>query len=183
MTTSILALDTARVTGWAALRVDGSLVSGSKALGPEDMRVGPLLSNYCDWLSRRVTEFEPEYIFYEQPWVGPKTHQATALMLMSLAGLTHVIGSRNRVMVRPAKNPSVVKHFCGRSPRKRVERKDRVMAECRSRGIEPCDDNEADAIALLDYAAHLLATSTDIPEGPLFGNRDARENRATGEAA
>ncbi len=157
------------------------------------MRVGPLLTNYGDWLSRRVTEYEPEYIFYEKPWVGPKTHQATALMLMSLAGLTEMIGCRNRVMVRSALNPSVVKHFTGQGRVKqpavgstkarwetRPERKARVFAECQARGMDPCDDNESDALALLDYAAHCLGIKTDIPDGTMYG---ARSLAARGEAA
>ena len=171
--TAILALDTARVTGWAVVRADGIISSGSKEMGPKDMKVGPLLANFSDWLSRRVTEYEPAYIFYEKPWVGPVTQQKTALNLMSFAGLTEMIGYRNRIIVRPETNPSVVKHFCGKSSRKRAERKAKVIAECRSRGFEPVDDNEADALAMLSFAAMSLRVEIDIPDGPLFAAGEA----------
>lgn len=173
--TSILALDTARATGWAVLRPDGHRASGTKILGPEDMRVGPLLANYSDWLSRQVIEHAPEYIYYEQPWVGPKTSQGAALMLMSLAGVTEMVGYRHRVMVRAAKNPSVVKHFTGHGGGKRVERKARVFAEAQARGLNPKTEDEADAQAVLCFARHCLGIKTDIPEGPLFGARGQGE--------
>ena len=169
----ILALDTARATGWAALRPDGSLASGTKVLGPEDMRVGPLLHNYGDWLKCRIIEHQPAWIFYEKPWVGKLTHQATALMLMSLAGVTEMVGFRQRVMVRAVKNPSVVKHFTGQGRVKlpavgstkarwesRPERKARVMAMCLARGWKPETQDEADALGILDYARHCLGETT-----------------------
>lgn len=167
--TSILALDTARATGFAVLRADGSHASGTKVLGPKDMRIGPLLANYSDWLTSQVRVHKPEFIYYEQPWVGPKTSQAAALILMSLAGVTHMVGFRCRVRVRPALNPTVVKHFTGSGGGKRVVRKARVFAEACARGLAPETEDEADALAILSYAAHLLGIKTDIPAGPLFG--------------
>ncbi len=164
----ILALDTARATGWAVLRADGSLASGTKILGRKDMRVGPLLANYSDWLSRQVDEYAPEFIYYEQPWVGPKTSQGAALILMSLAGVTHMVGYRNRVMVRAVLNPQVVKHWTGDGGGKRVVRKARVFAEAQARNLAPETEDEADALAILSYAAHCLGIKTDIPAGPLF---------------
>ena len=128
MTPGILAIDGARSTGWAALRPDGTIMSGTKVLGPEDMRIGPLLHNYEYWLKRLVIEHAPAFIYYEQPWVGPKTAQATALMLMSLAGETHKVGFLQKVTVYPVLNPTVVKHFTGNGGGKRVERKARVWA-------------------------------------------------------
>lgn len=152
MPTPVLALDLARQTGFAALRPDGSVASGSKALGPDDMRIGPLLSNYAEWLRCRIIEHMPDVIYYEQPWVGPKTHQKTALMLIGLAALTEMVGHQQRVMVRPALNPTAVKHFTGSGGGKREVRKARVMAECLARGWRPETQDEADAMAILDYA-------------------------------
>jgi Holliday junction resolvasome RuvABC endonuclease subunit len=120
------------------------------------MRIGPLLHNYDLWLTRLVIEHAPGWIYYEQPWVGRKTAQATALMLMSLAGMTHVVGFRQKVTVYPALNVTVVKHFTGTGGGKRVERKARVFAEACARGLAPETEDEADAQAILSYAAHVL---------------------------
>lgn len=42
--------------------------------------------------------------------------------------------------------------------------KERMIEECRKRGYEPCDDNEADAIAIFDWA--LNQAGADAPKEP-----------------
>ena len=81
---------------------------------------------------------------------------STALLLFGFAAITHMVGHRQRVIVRPALNPTAVKHFTGDGGGKREVRKARVMAECLARGWRPETQDEADALAILDYARHCL---------------------------
>ena len=164
---TILALDSARETGWAHLYADGSVVSGTKILGPKDMNIGPVLLNFDAWLSRRICRFEVRHIFYEAPWVNKFTQQATVLYLFGLAGQIELAGFRNRAIVKPVLNARFIKHFTGGAPRDRKARKARTIAECIARGFNPKDDNEADALALLDFGCHDLHVEA-LPPGPLF---------------
>ncbi len=173
---TILALDSARVTGWAHLRENGTIVSGVKELGPKDMRIGPLLLNFDRWLAASIENSKPTWIYYEQPFSG--TNQKTSFALMALAGQIELAGFRGKVMVRPILNPVFIAHYCkgaGALKRKgltaterRKARKDRTIAVCLDRGFYPKDDNEADALALLDYAMHNEHLSTGFSRGPLF---------------
>ena len=173
---TILALDSARVSGWAHLRENGTIVSGTRVLGPEGMRIGPLLSNFDLWLTKAIATSKPSWIYYEQPYSG--VNQKTSFALMALAGQIELAGFREKVIVRPILNPVFISHFCAEAGplkrkgvsavQRRKARKDRTIAECRARGFAPGDDNEADALALLHYAMHNEHLSTGFSRGPLF---------------
>ena len=165
---TILALDPARVTGWAQLEPGGRFDSGTKRLGTDDMKIGPMLRNLDLWLNHLLVTLEVTHLFYEQPWVGRNTNQAAALILFGIAGQIEVAAFRRRVIIRPTLNGVFIHHFVGRAPRDREKRKARTIEECRSRGFDPADDNQADAIALLDFAIHDLRLEANWPAGPLF---------------
>lgn len=62
-----------------------------------------------------------------------------------------------------ANTRTVIKHFTGDGGGKRPERKERVIAECHARGWKPETEDEADALAILDYARHCLGDRTAAP--------------------
>ena len=71
---------------------------------------------------------------------------------MSLAGITELLALKHKVaFVAEAHNATVRKHFTGKGNAKSAELKAMTMAACRARGWAPVDDNEADALAILDY--------------------------------
>lgn len=52
---------------------------------------------------------------------------------------------------------TIKKHFTGSGN----ANKDRMIAECKARGYLPCDDNEADAIAIFDWALSQAGASAE----------------------
>jgi hypothetical protein len=167
--TSILALDLATQTGWAAWHKHVTSVGSAHFKGT----VGEALNAYQLWLIERAGPLCEGglVIVFETPWVGPKTHQDVARKLQGLAGVTEMVAHQLGVRCMEANNASVLLHFTGKGGGKRKEKKARTITACNERGFHPRNDDEADAIALLDYAAHYLRVKTDIPEGPLFGER------------
>ena len=168
--TSILALDLATVTGWAKWRKHVTSF-GTVTFGGRGTLFVRVLTSYRDWLAAQIKEGGFQAVIFESPYVGPRTHQATARVLLGLAAVTELVCNDHGVRCMEANNASVLKHWTGRGGGKRKDKKARTLAACNERGFHPRDDDEADALALLDYAAHCLGIKTDIPEGPLFGER------------
>lgn len=164
----ILALDLATVTGWAGW--DGSASSaGTATFGGS---IGLAFAAYHSWLIKKIQAFSDgearPVIVFETPWVGSHTHQETARKLMGFAVVTEMVAHELSCRCLEVGTKTIIRHFTGAGGGKRADKKARVVAACRARGIEVSDDNEADALALLDYAAHCCKVKTDIPPGPLF---------------
>ncbi len=166
---NILALDLATSTGWATWHHHVTSFGSAQFKG----KVGPALHAYQLWLIERAGLLCEGglVIIFETPWIGRKTHQQTARKLQGMAAVTdmvvHQLGCRSFECL----TAQVLKHWTGNGGGKRPEKKARTIAACNARGFNPSNDDEADALALLDYAAHCLNIKTDIPEGPLFGAR------------
>lgn len=169
----LLALDLATRLGFAVGDVDSHVcatgleaagraplpkpASGAVRIGPTGAPIGDFLVAYDRWLRETIQTTRPTHLVFEAPWVGPKTHQDTARKLMCLAGLTEMIGTQAGIgWIRECRVNDPRKHFTGRGSGPRAQMKALVMECCRARGWEVEGDDEADALALFDYAAHLL---------------------------
>lgn len=172
----VLALDLATSTGWAvadmesyrpltAIELAGVAPvpkprSGVYAI-PKAKRddLGAFLDAFDEWLGGLFAMAEPTFVAFEAPWVGPKTHQDTAHKLLNLAGQVELRCYRSDFVKRyfKANNSRVRAHFIGPGRGKRAEIKAKTIAECNARGWQVESDDEADALALLDYAMHCLA--------------------------
>jgi hypothetical protein len=168
----ILALDLATCTGFA---VGSSGVSvqahGSFRLPKTGQDVGRYLVHFRDWLSARISEYEPWTIYFESPMLMglKKTTPMVARKLNSLAGVTEMVATDRGIDCREANVSNICTHFLGRGyPRKRERRKAATMSKCRELGWNPNDDNSADALALLDYALSLIEPSSALRSTPLF---------------
>lgn len=165
---NILALDLATVTGWAGW--DGSASSA----GTVTFRgsIGRAFSTYHRWLGRKISRFTDgearPVVVFEKPWVGRNTHQDTARKLMGFAVVTEMVAYEFACRCLEVDTNTVMRHFTGAGGGRRADKKARVIAACLARGIDVSDDNEADALAILDYAAHCCKVKTDISLGPLF---------------
>lgn len=180
---TVLALDLARTLGWAAWRRDKGIIFGSHRMPPAGSNLARYLADYNQWLRRALMKMQPDAVAFETPWIGPQTHQATARQLMCLAGMTEWIcgdWGLDSANVHECNNSTVRKHFCGMGAGKREKLKKLTMDRCRLYGFAPKDDNEADAIAILDYYLHFRGVGLkDIAVGPLFAKRlDAIAPRA-----
>jgi hypothetical protein len=175
----VLALDLATTTGFAigAAGTDvnyAGIRSGSIRLKGEtaDERGAALLK-----FMRDLYRVEPYlHVVYEAPLatahMAGKTNVNTTMLLFGLAmiaGATAIALGVRPDRIRRARPDDVRRHFLGvRSAGGRDETKRAVMARCRALGRDPGDDNEADAIALLDYQLSLLRPGHGIRTSPLI---------------
>jgi Holliday junction resolvasome RuvABC endonuclease subunit len=148
----VLALDLATKFGWAFGSGGEHPRSGSVALPiyrPRDAR----FAAYSDWLADAITTFEPSRIVYEAPQVTNggtlnATTMETARFLFGVCAITDLVAWRRDVPCFDVHLSSVRKHFCNSGHAKKRE----VIRVCHLRGWSPADDNEADALAIWDYA-------------------------------
>ena len=165
---SLLSLDLATSVGWARLR-DGRVDYGTYRLPATGPDVGRFLAAYEDWLRVAMLDGVDVCVF-EAPFVSGKTSQDTARKLLCLAGLTELICHRAGIRCFETNIKTVTKHFVGRCPPQRAEKKAATLRACRQRGWQPKNDDEADALAVLDYAVHWLRLPVKLPVGGLFGD-------------
>lgn len=176
----ILALDVASTTGWAHAERDalaawptgGALEGGTgptegvsygaidlvktAQLGYGRDTLGRILHEWMCALDRLLADFDPEHVTFEAPILTRTTSLATGRRLYSLAGAVELACHRWRIDVTECNNAKVRKHFIdqGNGPRDRL--KELTIARCQARGWAPLDDNAADALATLDYAAFCM---------------------------
>jgi len=167
--TRLLTLDLATSTGWAFWHPGASRVASGVIRLPKTREdVGWFLDAFEERLKDLLTLHTPDTLVFEAPWVGPQTHQDTARKLLCLAGMTELICRRAGMRYREANNASVRKHFIGKGRGDRKSLKAMTMRGCQERGWDPQNDDEADALALLDYAAHVLKLQVPWSVGSLF---------------
>jgi len=172
---TILALDLATQTGWAQSRLDGAgLVSGSVRLrGKEPEEKGAHLQMIImDHF--KVMPFH--HLIYEG--AVPTSHlrgKTNVDTTYTAYGFPIAVGSTAINMGFPISRVLRVKvndwrrHFIGTtSAGDRKETKRAVIARCRQLGWNPADDNEADALGILDYQRALLSPRYSASSGPLF---------------
>lgn len=169
----LLALDLATTTGFAVgdpavyrpltpLEVasqggNAKPYSGAQRIGAKNAEIGPFGVEYEDWLGDMIAVHMVDRIVFEAPWIGGQTSQDTARKLMGLACWTESVACRKGVpWVFEANNASVRKHFTGvgRGDRSRLKRL--TIEACQLRGWDPRGEDEADALALYDYACHCI---------------------------
>ena len=175
----LLALDVATRTGWAFWRPGEKIESGVLRLPPASRGLGRSLCKYDAWLSSRLYHFTPDLVVFQAPILPKNSQIQTLRTLYSLAGLTELLCDRHNIECREAKNSEVLKHFTGSAGGKREARKERVIAACEVRGWKPEDDNEADALAILDYSAQARGMPVEWPRSSLeaMSYKGPRETR------
>ena len=175
----ILALDLATKFGWACGSPGGDPYTFGSVQLPKGTGddLGRFLQPYRDWLNIALDEMEPTEIVYESPILPPTTNIATVRKLSSLTGVTELVArDRGGPPVREADMQSVRLHFVGvaRAPKqvpKKLRRqwiKDKIVATCLARGFKVTDDDQGDAVALLDYMLAHYAKQAAPPRQPLL---------------
>ena len=169
-------MDLATSIGWAAWTPGQFPTWGTHVLpkclaldGSAD--IGRFLEEFEHFLVAFFMVQQPTHLCYEAPWVGPRTHQDTARKLLNMSGFLEYICRKYEVRCYEINNTIPRKHFTGKGRAPRKEMKAMVIDECRRRGFGPKNDDEADALAGLDYMAHRFDIETCWPArgaGPLF---------------
>ena len=155
----ILALDLASVTGWACGEADEAPSHGYIRFATAGASHEAVFFAALQWTNGMIAQYKPKTIVWESPLstsfrIGKTNLNTTAL----LYGLPAVVGaaaySRAIYNCRKADTRDVRLHFIGKNP-KRAIAKAATIARCQQLGWNVTDDNEADALAIWDYAASL----------------------------
>jgi Holliday junction resolvasome RuvABC endonuclease subunit len=144
---TVLALDLGTTTGWAMQDpVNSDVVfSGSESFKPS--RFDSVSIRYVkmrEWLSSLPTSIEIVYFEEVRRHIGTDAAHAYGGYLATLQTWC----TDNSVEYRGVPVATIKKFWTGKGNAK----KDDMVAECKARGFDVKDDNQADAIALLHLA-------------------------------
>jgi len=155
---AILALDIATTTGWAILdpRTPDRPYLGTLQLPADPQQVGRAADGMFKFLQERhrmhggFTD-----IVFEAQHVGGKIDINVVQRLVGLGAIVewvaYCISARCYVVHIGAWR----KHAFGTARLDRKTAKSRALEECRRMGFDPQNDNEAEAMLILDYYMHL----------------------------
>jgi hypothetical protein len=145
---SVLALDLGTTTGWA-IRASGKTVSGSTCFRPARGEAPGVR-----WLRFRK-EFLSKFRSVREVWIEiVRRHEGVEAAHCYGAFKAYVEEwcEENSIVLHTVEVAHIKKHWAGKGNANKAA----MIAKCHARGITPGDDNEADAIALLDYALEKL---------------------------
>lgn len=173
-----LALDQSKNrAGWAFWKQGLDLpVHGHFRLGDEYSPAGKVFARLHMELSDLHKALGFESVRYEQP-ADPQTFGqpkafADTFLLIGIAA--HINSFCAALGIRPCEWVHMAtwrRHFIGSQKRgtKRPELKAMVMDRCRQLGFTPRNDDEADALGILDYDLHASGETPPWRDGHLFG--------------
>ncbi|MBE0532640.1 MAG: hypothetical protein IH626_17590 [Rhodospirillales bacterium] len=166
-----LALDISSKTGWASSEGRSGVLDLSGHL--DDF--GKLGFNFRMDLVDLFRDTTPDVVVIERPFAAGKSDLARLPAHLVFVAHETAFGWRiARAEVTPGQWRKAI---LGNGGMKRTEAKKAALAWCRSRGLSPRDDNEADALAILAWWERFGC-------GPITGPRRAeRDALDTGTAA
>jgi hypothetical protein len=168
---TVLALDLASVSGWAAGEPGGKPMHGSIRFAAKGASHEAIFHKAFLWACKQIVDLEPGLIVWEAPLAGFKGGHTTVDVTTILFGLPAIVGAAAHMYqvydVRKAETRDVRNHFIGCNP-KRAKAKPLVMQKCRAMGWQVEDDNEADALALWSFMCSLLDPKLAVVPTPLF---------------
>lgn len=151
---TMLALDLGTSTGWALRTADGHIVSGTESFKPGRFEGGGMrYLRFKRWLTEpKATTEGLEAIYFEEVrrHLGVDAAHAYGGFLATLTAWCE----HHQIPYSGVPAATIKKHATGRGNASKSE----VIAAMVARGHEPGGDNEADALALLAWAASQEAT-------------------------
>ncbi|HRF74610.1 MAG TPA: hypothetical protein PL117_17735 [Accumulibacter sp.] len=149
MNTTILAIDLGTHTGWALRHLDGTTTSGTVHFQPYRFEGGGMrFLRFKRWLSELLTSGDISEVYFEEVRRHAGVDAAHAYGGF-LAHLTAWCEHRN-IPYQGVPVGTIKKHATGKGNAGKAE----MIAAAVRRAFNPADDNEADALALLDWALH-----------------------------
>ena len=144
----ILALDLGTHTGWALHQHDGAIISGTQHFTPSRFEGGGMrFLRFKHWLTETKQAAETiDAVFFEEV----RRHAGVDAAHAYGGFLAHLTAwcEHHSIPYEGVPVGTIKKHVTGKGNAD----KDAVIAAIRNRGFSPSDDNEADALALLDWA-------------------------------
>jgi Holliday junction resolvasome RuvABC endonuclease subunit len=146
---SILALDLGTTTGWALQCRDGRIISGSESFKPQRFEGGGMrFLRFRRWLTEiKQSSDWLDAVFFEEVrrHAGVDAAHAYGGFLATLTAWCEHHG----IPYQGVPVGTIKKHATGKGNASKEE----MIEAIRALGYDPEDDNEADALALLHYAA------------------------------
>ena len=144
----ILALDLGSRTGWALRGATGAIASGTQEFRPGRFEgAGMSFVRFTRWLDDIAGNAVPiRTVVFEEV----RAHAGTLAAQVYGGFLAHLTAwcERNDVPYLGVPVATIKRHAAGKGNAS----KDDVIKAVRARGYAPKDDNEADALAILDWA-------------------------------
>ena len=144
----IVALDLGTRTGWAIRLADGAIASGMSEFRPGRFQGGGMaFLRFRSWLDELQRNSGPiGAVFFEEV----RRHLGTTAAHIYGGFLGHLTAwcEQHRVAYEGVPVGTIKRHVTGKGN----AGKDAVIKAVRDLGFEPVDDNEADALAILDWA-------------------------------
>ena len=145
---AILALDLGQKTGWAARTVDSAIASGTVEFKPGRFEGGGMIFlRFRAWLQEvDETAGGVGAVYFEEV----RSHRGVAAAHAYGGFLAHLTAwaEANKIPYAGMPVGTIKRHATGNGN----ANKEAVIAAVRALGFDPADDNEADALALLDWA-------------------------------
>ena len=148
MQNTILALDLGTQTGWALMGRDGHITSDSESFKPQRFEGGGMrYLRFKRWLTevKQCAEGIDQVAFEEvrRHVSTDSAHAYGGFMATLTAWCEH-----HQIPYQGVPVGTIKKHATGKGNAGKPE----MIAAAKARGFNPIDDNEADALALLDWA-------------------------------
>jgi Holliday junction resolvasome RuvABC endonuclease subunit len=142
----LLALDLGTSTGWAVRRSDGLIMSGTATFKPGRFEGGGMrYVRFARWLDEIGADEFPAIVWFEEVrrHAGTDAAHVYGGLMATLASWCELRG----IPYQGVPVGTIKRHATGKGN----ANKDAMIAAAVARGFSPKDDNEADALALLNW--------------------------------
>ncbi len=169
----ILAIDPAKVIGWAWAAPGAEPEWGHARLGRKGCETDEIAEALSIFLTARIDICQPDWIVREDFYIGGgrvQMNPQTIYVLCGIAWQIDLMARERGIECRKVNTSAFTKFFTGRGKfDSRADKKAATMAMCKIHGWRATED-EADALALLAYAEARLYPSAAMKRavGPLF---------------
>lgn len=169
---SILALDLGTKTGWAVLRVDGKVESGTVNFSlKKNEGQGQRYVKFRHWLVEIKNTHDLTHIYYEVVMGHGAFAVIAAHVFGGMLATMQAFGEHHQIPYEGFGVSTIKKRFAGHGKATKGD----MIAQCRALGFTPADDNEADAIALLHVATDRCPILTPSGASPKVRKRKVVE--------
>lgn len=121
-----------------------------------------------DLAHRLIRDYKVEAFAIEKPFVAAHNNFETTMLSMGLPSCVGAWATRKGVPFKLFPAQTVTKSLIGTGKLKRADKKAAVIAECRARGWDAQDDNQADAAAVWHYGCIVFSPAYAAQSAPLF---------------
>lgn len=143
----ILALDLGTKTGYAVRKCDGKVVHGTQSFAPRtSWSAGQRWLRFQSWLGELLDLHRVDQIAYEH--VSFHAGVRDAHCYGAFRALVEMAADRRNIGLVGTNVQTVKRHWTGKGGADKAA----MIAQARARGFRPETDNDADALAVLDWA-------------------------------